>query len=248
MADSAATAPSTDPRNATSTAPGGQAPQPGAPELPPSLGNGGQLAAVDLGSNSFHLLVARMDGGTMQIIDRYKEMVRLGEGLTHDKHLREEVAERALACLERMGQRLRDLPPGRVRAVGTNTLRQMRPESRFLPRAEHALGHPIEVIAGREEARLIYLGVSHGLAVADEKRLVIDIGGGSTEVIVGQGFQPLLRESLHMGCVSMSQRFFGNDKITPKQMDKAELYGALEIRPVRVLFRQAPAPSRPSRP
>jgi exopolyphosphatase / guanosine-5'-triphosphate,3'-diphosphate pyrophosphatase len=239
MADSAATAPSTDPRNATSTAPGGQAPQPGAPELPPSLGNGGQLAAVDLGSNSFHLLVARMDGGTMQIIDRYKEMVRLGEGLTHDKHLREEVAERALACLERMGQRLRDLPPGRVRAVGTNTLRQMRPESRFLPRAEHALGHPIEVIAGREEARLIYLGVSHGLAVADEKRLVIDIGGGSTEVIVGQGFQPLLRESLHMGCVSMSQRFFGNDKITPKQMDKAELYGALEIRPVRVLFRQS---------
>jgi exopolyphosphatase/guanosine-5'-triphosphate,3'-diphosphate pyrophosphatase len=166
-------------------------------------------------------------------------MVRLGEGLTQDKHLREDVAERALACLERMGQRLKDMPAERVRAVGTNTLRQVRPESRFLPRAERALGHPIEVIAGREEARLIYLGVSHGLAIGDEKRLVIDIGGGSTEVIVGQGFQPTLRESLHMGCVSMSQRFFGNDKITAKQMDKAELYGALEVRPVRELFRQS---------
>jgi exopolyphosphatase/guanosine-5'-triphosphate,3'-diphosphate pyrophosphatase len=197
------------------------------------------LAAVDLGSNSFHLLVVRMDGGTLQIMDRHKEMVRLGEGLTEDKHLREDVAERALACLERMGQRLRDMPRERVRAVGTNTLRQVRPETRFLPRAEHALGHPIEVIAGREEARLIYLGVSHGLAIGDEKRLVIDIGGGSTELIVGQGFAPTLRESLHMGCVSMSQRFFANDKISAKQLDKAELYGALEVRPVRELFRQS---------
>ncbi|MCG6942822.1 MAG: exopolyphosphatase [Thiohalocapsa sp.] len=213
------------------------------PELAPAVAaaivNGDTLAAVDLGSNSFHLLVARMDGGTLQVMDRYKEMVRLGEGLTIDKHLREDVAERALACLERMGQRLKDMPPERVRAVGTNTLRQVRPEAHFLPRAERALGHPIEVIAGREEARLIYLGVSHGLAIGDEKRLVIDIGGGSTEVIVGEGFQPTLRESLHMGCVSMSQRFFGNDKITAKQMDKAELYGALEVRPVRELFRQS---------
>jgi exopolyphosphatase/guanosine-5'-triphosphate,3'-diphosphate pyrophosphatase len=213
------------------------------PELAPAIvqavDNGDAFAAVDLGSNSFHLLVARMDGGTLQVIDRHKEMVRLGEGLTTDKHLREDVAERALACLERMGQRLKDMPPERVRAVGTNTLRQVRPEARFLPRAERALGHTIEVIAGREEARLIYLGVSHGLAIGDEKRLVIDIGGGSTELIVGQGFTPTLRESLHMGCVSMSQRFFGGDKITAKQMDKAELYGALEVRPVRELFRQS---------
>jgi len=209
------------------------------PAITRALDNGDTFAAVDLGSNSFHLLVARMDGGTLQVIDRHKEMVRLGEGLTNDKHLREDVAERALACLERMGQRLKDMPPERVRAVGTNTLRQVRPEARFLPRAERALGHAIEVIAGREEARLIYLGVVHGLAIGDEKRLVIDIGGGSTEVIVGQGFTPTLRESLHMGCVSMSQRFFGNDKITAKQMDKAELYGAMEVRPVRELFRQS---------
>jgi len=197
------------------------------------------LAAVDLGSNSFHLLVARMDGGTLQVIDRYKESVRLGEGLTIDKYLHPDVAARALSCLERMGQRLRGMVATNVRAVGTNTLRQVRPESGFTGRAELALGHPIEIIAGREEARLIYLGVAHGLAIGDEKRLVVDIGGGSTEVIVGQGFRPLLRESLHMGCVSMSQRFFANDKITAKAMDRAELYGALEVRPVRELFRRS---------
>lgn len=227
MADPAATAPSPPPTAEVD------------PEVARALDAGDTLAAVDLGSNSFHLLVARMDGGTLQVIDRHKEMVRLGEGLTSDKHLREDVAERALACLERMGQRLKDMPPERVRAVGTNTLRQIRLEAHFVERAERALGHPIEVIAGREEARLIYLGVSHGLAIGDEKRLVIDIGGGSTELIVGQGFQATLRESLHMGCVSMSRRFFGNDKITAKQMDKAELYGALEVRPVRELFRQS---------
>ncbi len=197
------------------------------------------FAAVDLGSNSFHLLVARLDGGTLQVIDRYKEMVRLGEGLAEDRSMRPEVAERALACLERIGQRLRDVNPENVRIVGTNTLRQLRPESRFIEQAEQVLGHPIEVIAGREEARLVYLGVAHGLAIVDEKRLVVDIGGGSTELIIGQGFETTLRESLHMGCVSISQRYFSGDKITAKTMDKAELACALEIRPVRELFRQS---------
>jgi exopolyphosphatase/guanosine-5'-triphosphate,3'-diphosphate pyrophosphatase len=131
------------------------------------------------------------------------------------------------------------MTPDNVRAVGTNTLRQIRPESRFTEHAQLALGHPIEVIAGREEARLIYLGVAHGLAIGDEKRLVVDIGGGSTELIVGQGFTPILRESLHMGCVSMSKRFFADDRITAKSMERAELYGALEVRPVRELFRQS---------
>ncbi|MCF7989454.1 MAG: Ppx/GppA family phosphatase [Thiohalocapsa sp.] len=209
------------------------------PNTAPAEAASDSFAAVDLGSNSFHLLVARMDGGTLQVIDRYKEMVRLGEGLMPDKRLREDVAERALACLERMGQRLRDMSAHNVRAVGTNTLRQVRPETRFLERAEAALGHPIEVIAGREEARLIYLGVAHGLAIGDEKRLVVDIGGGSTELIVGQGFRPHLRESLHMGCVSMSARFFADDKITAKAMERAELLGALEVRPVRELFRHS---------
>jgi exopolyphosphatase/guanosine-5'-triphosphate,3'-diphosphate pyrophosphatase len=230
MATPTATAPSNHPAPDATTEPGSR---------PAEAESGEVFAAVDLGSNSFHMLVARMDGGTLQVIDRHKEMVRLGEGLTSDKQLREDVAERALACLQRMGQRLKEMPAARVRAVGTNTLRQVRPETRFLPRAERALGHTIEIISGREEARIIYLGVSHGLAIGDEKRLVIDIGGGSTELIIGQGFAPTLRESLHMGCVSMSQKFFRNDKITAKQMDKAELYGALEIRPVRELFRQS---------
>jgi exopolyphosphatase/guanosine-5'-triphosphate,3'-diphosphate pyrophosphatase len=196
------------------------------------------LAAIDLGSNSFHMIVARTGGGDVQVIDRLKEMVRLGEGLTENKNLRPEVAERALACLERFGQRLRGMPPGSVRAVGTNTLRQVRPESGFFERAEAALGHPIEVIAGREEARLVYLGVANGLAAGEERRLVVDIGGGSTELILGEGFTPRLRESLHMGCVSMSIRQFPDGKITPKLMNKAELAGAMEIRPVRERFRR----------
>jgi exopolyphosphatase/guanosine-5'-triphosphate,3'-diphosphate pyrophosphatase len=197
------------------------------------------LAAVDLGSNSFHMIVARTGDGDMQVIDRIKEMVRLGEGLTGDKDLHPEVAERALACLERFGQRLRGMPPGSVRAVGTNTLRQVRPDSGFFAKAEAALGHPIEVIAGREEARLIYLGVANGLAAGAEGRLVVDIGGGSTELIVGEGFTPRLRESLHMGCVGMSLRQFPEGKITAKLMSKAELAGAMEIRPVRERFRRA---------
>jgi exopolyphosphatase/guanosine-5'-triphosphate,3'-diphosphate pyrophosphatase len=197
------------------------------------------VAAVDLGSNSFHMIVARIADGDLQVIDRLKEMVRLGEGLTDDKHLRPEVADRALSCLERFGQRLRGMPPGSVRAVGTNTLRQVRPESGFLEQAERALGHSIDVIAGREEARLIYLGVAKGLAAGDERRLVVDIGGGSTELIVGDGVTPRLRESLHMGCVSMSRREFPDGKISAKRMDRAELAGALEIRPVRELFRHS---------
>ena len=197
------------------------------------------VAAVDLGSNSFHMIVARIDKGHMQVTDRLKEMVRLGEGLGEDKRLDPQVAERALACLERFGQRLRGFPPGSVRAVGTNTLRQLAPDSDFLPRAEAALGHPIEVIAGREEARLIYLGVAHDLAAGTERRLVVDIGGGSTEIIVGLGFSPRLRESLHMGCVDMSRRHFADGRITARALEKAELTGALEVRPVRELFRRA---------
>jgi exopolyphosphatase / guanosine-5'-triphosphate,3'-diphosphate pyrophosphatase len=197
------------------------------------------VAAVDLGSNSFHMIVARIDQGHMRITDRIRESVRLGEGLTAEKTLTPEVTDRALACLERFGQRLRTFAAGSVRAVGTNTLRQLRPETGFIERAEAALGHPIDVIAGREEARLIYLGVAHGLAAGTERRLVVDIGGGSTEMIVGQGFYPRLRESLHMGCVSLSRHAFPDGRITAKAMQKAQLAGALEVRPVRELFRRA---------
>ncbi len=199
---------------------------------PPEL-----VAAIDLGSNSFHMIVARMKDGQLQIIDRLKEMVRLGAGLKDDKTLDEETRARALGCLERFGQRLRSMPEGSVRAVGTNTLRQVRSEEGFLLAAEQALGHPVEIIAGREEARLVYLGVSHGLAASDARRLVVDIGGGSTELIIGEGFEPMQRESLHMGCVSISRAHFADGHITRENMDRARITCRLEVRPVEAGYR-----------
>jgi len=195
------------------------------------------IAAIDLGSNSFHLIVVKVNDGHLQIIDRLRETVRLGEGLTEAKRLDPAVAERALACLERFSQRLRPLPRENIRAVGTNTMRQIHPADDFITRAERALQHPIEIIAGREEARLIYLGVAHGLAAGNDTRLVVDIGGGSTELIIGQGFTPQQRESLFMGCVSISRRFFADGRITEEAMRDAELACAVQIRPVRNLFR-----------
>lgn len=197
------------------------------------------LAAIDLGSNSFHMIVVQVSDGNLQVIDKLKEMVRLGEGLQDDKSLDGVVAERALTCLDRFNQRLRSLPPANVRAVGTNTMRQIQVADQFLPRSQQALGHDIEVIAGREEARLIYLGVAHGLAAGEEKRLVVDIGGGSTELIVGQGFEPLQRESLHMGCVSMTRRFFPDGEISVEGMRKAVLTCEVQLHPVLELFRES---------
>ncbi|MCU7841455.1 MAG: exopolyphosphatase [Candidatus Thiodiazotropha sp. (ex Troendleina suluensis)] len=196
------------------------------------------IAAIDLGSNSFHLIVARVIEGHLQIIDKMKEMVRLGEGLTADRRLDPVVSKRALECLSRYSQRLRPLPAENIRVVGTNTMRQIHPDDNFHSLAEKALLHPIEIIAGREEARLVYLGVAHGLAAANEKRLVVDIGGGSTELIIGEGYLPHERESLHMGCVSMSRRFFMDGVITDQAMHEAELACALEIRPVRNEFKE----------
>ncbi|MEN8175800.1 MAG: exopolyphosphatase [Pseudomonadota bacterium] len=193
------------------------------------------VAAVDLGSNSFHLIVARVENGQLKVIDRLREMVRLGEGLDANKQLIPDVEARALGCLERFGQRLRALPRGTVRIVGTNTLRQVRDSDNFLKAAETALGHPVEIIAGREEARLVYLGVAHGLA-GHEMRLVVDIGGGSTELIIGEGFDPQYMESLYMGCVSMSRRFFPKGKVSKKAMDAAVLAGRVEMRPVYSQF------------
>ncbi len=168
------------------------------------------IAAVDLGSNSFHLIVARIHHGELVVVDRLRESIRLGGGLNENKMLTDRAQDNALACLDRFGQRLRNMPRGSVRAVGTHTLRQARNANIFLVRAQSVLGHPIEVIAGREEARLIYLGVAHGLAARDERRLVVDIGGGSTEIITGKGFEIFDRESLHVGCVDLTRQFFGD--------------------------------------
>ena len=140
------------------------------------------LAAVDLGSNSFHCQVARVVGDQVYPLDALREPVRLGAGLSKDKRLDDDVQERALACLKRFGERLRGLDKRAVRAVGTNTLRVAKNAASFIRKAEAALGFPIEIVAGREEARLIYLGVAHELPASREKRLVVDIGGGSTEI------------------------------------------------------------------
>ncbi len=202
------------------------------PQLPETV------AAIDLGSNSFHMIVARLEeSGTLSIIDRLRENVRLGGGLGKDGIINESAQKRAFECLETFAQRIRDLPPSAVRIAGTNTLRVAENAQAFVARAEDILGHPIEIIAGREEARLIYLGVAHGLATKEGKRLVIDIGGGSTEFIVGRGMTPLRRESLYTGCVSTSKRFFDDGRITKKKMKAAETEAALTLFPQATDFK-----------
>ncbi len=196
------------------------------------------IAAIDLGSNSFHMIVARLHQGQLVVVDKLREMVRLGEGITAEGELKPPVAQRAIDCLERFGQRLRDFPPGSVRAVGTNTLRNASQAGHFLIQAEQALGHPIDIITGVEEARLIYLGVSHGIAEDSSQRLVVDIGGGSTELIVGEAFNPRYMESLEMGCVSITQRFFPDGKINEKRIKAALLAASLEVAPHKKSLKQ----------
>jgi len=195
------------------------------------------LAAVDLGSNSFHMVVARYSHGQLVIIDRLREMVRLAAGVAENGRIDKDVAARALACLQRFGQRLRDMHADSVRVVGTNALRLAHKKQAFLERAREALGHPIEIIAGMEEARLIYSGVAHTMPSEPGKRLVVDIGGGSTELIIGEALNPLELESLQMGCVSWSERFFRDGKISAKRFERARLAARLELEPVQAEFR-----------
>lgn len=190
------------------------------------------LAAVDLGSNSFRLQVARVVENQLYPLDSLRDTVRLAAGLTPEKRLDEASQARALECLSRFGERLRGLPPHAVRAVGTNTLRVAKNAPAFLKKAEAALGFPIEIIAGREEARLIYLGVAHELPPSEAKRLVIDIGGGSTEFIIGARLKPVKLESLYMGCVSYSLRYFPDGKITKGAMKQAELAARAELQTI----------------
>ncbi len=190
------------------------------------------LAAIDLGSNSFHCQVARVVGDQIYPLDSLRDPVRLGAGLDSDKVLDSASQARALACLERFGERLQGLDRHAVRAVGTNTLRVAKNSREFLKRAQAALGFPIEVIAGREEARLIYLGVQHGLPASSERRLVVDIGGGSTELIIGADYKPQKLASLFMGCVSYSRKFFPDGRITKTSMKQAELAARNELQPL----------------
>ena len=193
-------------------------------------------AAVDLGSNSFHMLVANYNDNRLQIIDKLREMVRLASGLDQNNYLTEESIDTAIKSLERFGQRIRELPRAKVRAVGTNTLRKARNGNRFLTRAYAALGHPIEIISGLEEARLIYQGVAHSSYDNQGQRLVIDIGGGSTELILGRGYQPYKMESLYMGCVGVSQRYFNDGEISAKKMRNAILFARQELESIEANY------------
>lgn len=195
------------------------------------------FAAVDLGSNSFHLLVVRNVDGVLHPIDKLKERVRLAAGLDARRRLSKAAEVRALDCLRLFGQRLADVPAAHVRAVGTNTLRKLADREVFLAAAEEALGHRIEVISGVEEARLVYLGVAHDLA--DEgRRLVVDIGGGSTEVIVGEGAEILRADSLYMGCVEYTARFFADGKLSEANFERAITAARLELGSVHRAFKR----------
>lgn len=196
------------------------------------------IAAIDLGSNSFRLQIGRVKGNQIYPLDGLKEAVRLAAGLTEQKQLDSAAQKRGLEALSRFAQRLRGFAPDAVRAVATNTLRVAKNAPEFLEQAERVLGFPIEVIAGREEARLIYLGVAHTLPNPSRQQLVIDIGGGSTEFIIGRDIQPLVLESLYMGCVSYTLRFFADGHVDRKSFKEAELAARRELQGMVHPFRE----------
>jgi len=200
---------------------------------------GRQVAAVDLGSNSFHMVIARVRGEEVRPIDRVREPVQLARGLGKRRVLTKATRQRALRALERFNQRLREVEPGRVRAVGTSTLRSARNSSEFLAEAEEALGHPIEVIKGREEARLIYLGVAHSLPDDPGPRLVVDIGGGSTECILGEHFVAREVHSLNVGCVRLTKKCFGDGLLTEEAFEAARLRAQREFSSIERAFRES---------
>jgi exopolyphosphatase / guanosine-5'-triphosphate,3'-diphosphate pyrophosphatase len=182
------------------------------------------LAAVDLGSNSFRLHIGHYDGERIRILSTAREPVRLGAGLDRRGNLTAAAMDTALACLHRFGEILRSQPLTAVRVVGTNTLRIAKNRDAFLPLAEKAIGFPIEIISGEEEGRLIYLGVASSLDEPNERRLVIDIGGGSTELVLGQGNEIEHVESFSIGTVKTASEFFPDEKITEPAFANAVLH------------------------
>jgi len=185
--------------------------------------NGTLLAAVDLGSNSFRLEIGRFDHGQINRTEYLKETVRQGNGLDADRNLTLEAMQRGWDCLARFGERLAGFKKTQVRAVATQTLREARNRDEFLARANKILGFPIDVISGREEARLIYQGVAHMLPQSDERRLVVDIGGRSTEMIVGRNLEARRMESYRVGSVAWSMKFFPEGEFSARAFQTAEI-------------------------
>ncbi len=196
------------------------------------------IAAIDLGSNSFRLQVGRIINDQIYPLDGIKESVRLAAGLSPEKWLDMAAQQRGVSALQRFHERLSGFSPDAVRAVATNTLRVAKNAPEFLIRAEAALGFPIEVIAGREEARLIYVGVAHTLPDPHRQQLVVDIGGGSTEFIIGKNFEPLMLESIYMGCVGYSLEYFPNGRIDKRGMKEAELAARRELQTIAHAYRE----------
>lgn len=201
------------------------------------------LAAVDLGSNSFRLIIGRVEetsaGTQIYQVDALREPVRLAAGLNAEKYLDHPSQQRGWDVLKRFGERLRGFHPDQVRAVATNTLRVAKNAQDFLGEAQRALGFPIEVIAGREEARLIYAGAAHSVPTCPGNRLVVDIGGGSTEFIIGEDYEPIIMESLYIGCVSHSRQFFPSGNVDEYAMKQAELAARREIQIISAPYRDA---------
>ncbi|MDB5939902.1 MAG: Ppx/GppA phosphatase, partial [Polaromonas sp.] len=185
--------------------------------------NGTLLAAVDLGSNSFRLEIGRLDHGRIHRIEYLKETVRQGNGLDADRRLTQDAMQRGWDCLARFGERLAGFGKDQVRAVATQTLREAVNREDFINRGQKLLGFPIDVIAGREEARLIYQGVAHLLPQSGERRLVVDIGGRSTEMVLGQGLEARTLESYRVGSVAWSMRYFPEGQFSARAFEVAEI-------------------------
>lgn len=196
------------------------------------------IAAVDLGSNSFHMVLAREFQGEFRVLEKRGQKVQLAAGLDEQGILSEEAQQRGLDCLREFSQFLQGMDGSRVSVLATNALRAARNRQQFIDRAGQILGYPIEVIAGREEARLIYLGVAHTQADDAGKRLVVDIGGGSTEFIIGERFEPLALESLHMGCVSYTKQFFPDGVITESRFNEAVAAASQELQAIQQQYQQ----------
>ncbi len=195
-------------------------------------------AAIDLGSNSFHLLVATFKSGQIYPLDSVKHTVRLAAGLDDKKIISDEYLKKAYESLQSMSARIENIPDERVRIVGTNTLRVAKNSKRFLERAEAILGHEIEIISGREEARMLYLGVAQSTSDSPSRKLVMDIGGGSTELIIGEGVKSEKRESLYMGCVSYTQKYFSDGKINKTNWKRALIHALQELNPFIQTFKK----------
>lgn len=198
-----------------------------------SIERGEVLGALDLGSNSFHMIIARVEEGSFSVVDKMKETVRLADGLDENMQLTKKAQKRGLECIARFSQMLATVDPRSVRAVGTSTLRRASNAWEFIAKASDILGVPIDIISGHEEARLIYQGVRYSQGLSDDRHLIVDIGGGSTEIIIGEGTRVMQVHSLDMGCVHFSRKYFKNGKITKEAFEKAELAAALKLRPIK---------------